>query len=852
MKASLCLKATRRSNDRGCYRGVLCIIVLILTARSHVVLAADVLSRTISLDVPSTSRLDDALIEWGIQAEVTVMINTATANELVAHAVKGKLTAREALSLLLEDSGVTFTEDHGRVKIIPSDQHVKTSFHSERIEPIAFVSDSDGAVGAKNGDELTLSEKKDLTEVIVTAQKHEEKLQDVPVPVSEVSAASLLESNQLRIQDYFSQIPGLSVNAGANGGYNLAIRGISTGGNTNPTVAVLVDDLPVSPSSAVSENAAYVPDLDPSDLKSVEVLRGPQGTLYGASSLGGLIKYVTADPSTEAISGRVEVDGDWIHNGDGPGYGVRANVNLPITDTLAFRISGFSRKDPGYINDPADNSKGLNEEHVEGGRASLLWRPADFFSVKFSALAQDTTADGPMTALTNAGLGGLQQNYLQGTGPWDLHVHIYTANINAKFAGIDLTSITGYEVNQNALLGDLSYAFGPGIAVTNLNEMKKLSQEIRLSSSIGHFLDWQAGGFFTREVVSTDQGLVQLATPTTAYGGVLFNDYFPSNFREYAGFADFDMHFTDEFDLQLGGRESHNIQNYQETDTGPLVQYVDIGYNNIAILPNDRSTDSSFTYLITPRLKLSSDLMMYARVASGYRAGGPNANASLFGLPGQFAPDTTKNYEVGLKADFFDHMISFDGSVYYIDWKNVQIQVQQAGSAFFANAGGAKSQGVELSGQFRPTDGLSLDGWVAWDYAVLTSDFPVDSSTVGKSGDRLPYSSRFSGNLSVEERLPVTAELQAFLRGIVSYVGARESDFTVVNNQPRLEAPAYTDVNLLGGVERGPWALHVFLNNLADRRGIVTTGYFGNNADSPHKNLYLQPRTVGLSLAFKF
>ena len=175
-----------------------------------------------------------------------------------------------------------------------------------------------------------------LEEVIVTAQKKSERIEDVPIPVTAVSSDALADQNESRFVDYFSNFPGLNFGSGDRGEIFPTIRGLSTGLYLTPTVGIVVDDLPFG--SAASGNSA--PDIDPSDLDHIEVLRGPQGTLYGASSLGGLIKYVTVEPSMAGFSGRVESSLISVRNGAGLGYEERGAVNMPLGDTFAVRLSG--------------------------------------------------------------------------------------------------------------------------------------------------------------------------------------------------------------------------------------------------------------------------------------------------------------------------------------------------------------------------------------------------------------------------------------------------------------------------------------------------------------------------------
>ena len=263
----------------------------------------------------------------------------------------------------------------------------------------------------------------ELAEVVVTAEKRAERLQDVPVPVTAINTDSLLENNLVRLEDYYTSVPGLSLTSSTFGQPSVIIRGITTGAGTltNPTVGIVVDDVPYGSSTPLG-GGAIVPDIDPSDLARVEVLRGPQGTFYGASSIGGLIKFVTVDPSTEALTGRVQADGNYIHNGPDAGYGLRGSINIPLSDTWAMRASGFFRHDPGYITDVLTDTRGVNREEDYGGRLSALWKPSDDVSLKLGALFQDSRRYGLSGIDTGSNPEDLSQTAIPNTEIGRAHV----------------------------------------------------------------------------------------------------------------------------------------------------------------------------------------------------------------------------------------------------------------------------------------------------------------------------------------------------------------------------------------------------------------------------------------------
>lgn len=701
-----------------------------------------------------------------------------------------------------------------------------------------------------------------VEEVVVTAQKREERLQDVPVPMTAISTENLVDSNQLRLTDYYSSVPGLNVTSGGQGDVGMSIRGVTTGssagGFANPTVGVTVDDVPYGSSTGLGGGINF-PDLDPSDLQRIEVLRGPQGTLYGASSIGGVVKFVTADPSTAGVTGRVQTDINRIENNSTLGYGVRAAVNVPLGETVAIRASGFSRRDPGYITDPTLHRDGVNETDVRGGRVSMLWEASSTFSVKLSAFLQNAQGDGASSLYVDEYLqprdGDLRQSALLRTGTYEQEAQVYSATFNLELGATQLTAISGYQKNQfdqvldstrrySALADELFGVTGSAVAYDRVTD--KFTQEIRWGSIDGERFDWRLGLFYTDEDSPTDYAVYAADPATGARTGVLYTDPFPSKYSEWAVFGDVTLHVTDRFDIQIGGRQSEIKQRYEEIIAGPGWAYY--GFPDPSIQPPVHTKDSAFTYLITPQLKLNQDLMVYARIASGYRPGGPNPTCDLFGFPCDFNPDETTNYELGVKGSLLDQRLSFDASVYYIDWKDMQLGVNNCCAGYNTNAGGAKSEGVELAAEAHLFDGLRISGWVAYNNAELTSDFPAAAQAYGQSGDRLPFSSRFSGNLAIDDEFPISATLGGFVGGSVSYVGERKNDFSFSPAIARLLLPSYTKVDLHAGVRYDAWKVSLFASNLTDERGII--GLSG--ADPLTRANYVQPRTIGLSASREF
>lgn len=701
----------------------------------------------------------------------------------------------------------------------------------------------------------------DVEEVVVTAQKRSERLLDVPVPVTALNASALTAGNQLRLQDYYASVPGLSLSSDGRGDANLSIRGLTTGGMTNPTVGIMVDDVPYGSTSALASRTS-APDIDPSDLQRIEVLRGPQGTLYGANSIGGLVKFVTVDPSLDGMSARMQVDLNSVKNGDSPGRGLRASINVPLGERFAVRASAYARREAGYVdgiyaNDPLLHINGVNDADVRGGRVSALWRVSTVWSVKLSAMYQDIDASGRSNVTLAPPIGELSQNLQLRRGEAYRHkIGAYSATVSGDFAGMTFTALSGFSTDkyggQLALAGFNGAAnfLYPGSRALEFQNSKtnRFTQEVRLSGTGGSSVEWLVGAFYTHEDSPTHDIYIAVDPVTLENAGPLLDDPYPTTYAEYAAFGDATFKLSDRFDVQVGARVSENRQVYEETIVGPLFEL--FGLPSPSINPPVHTRDTSTTYLFTPRFRVSTDMMAYARFATGYRPGGPNPTCVLFTAPCEYGPDKTLNYELGLKGEVLDHRLSFDTSIYHIDWKDIQLQLSDplTGATYYTNASKATSRGIEASTRALLGSGVSIEAWAAWNDAKLKDDLPATSTAIGFSGDRLPYSSRLSAHLSLDKEFAVSGTTTVRAGGSVSYVGARKANFSASADQERLELPHYVLANVRLGVRYDSWDLNLYANNLADKRGALSMAQAGPRIGAN----FIQPRTVGVSLAKDF
>ena len=706
--------------------------------------------------------------------------------------------------------------------------------------------------------------------IVVTAQKRNERLQEVPLSVTALDAASLSQQNLVSLQDYSSRVPGLTYSGNQQG--EIAIRGVTTGFGTNPTVAILVDDVPFGSSTAFPQASSL--DLDPSSLKQVEVLRGPQGTLYGASSLGGLIKYTTAEPDTYDFSGTAEVGANLATDG-GEGYSVRGMANVPLIDGVAgIRVSGFYRRDPPIGYNALTNEEDGNRSRTYGWRAALRVNPTDALTMDFAVLDQQLRNFGNTNGSRAQEF--VDSNYQPQYGdlgyfnlpqPSFSKNRLYTARLNYDLGFADATSITSYSKYSGNEDVDLTQLFSGIIPILSLvgadippddrvilgngHSTKKWTQELRLTSNGSATIDWIVGFFFTDEDSENPQILDAVGTGNPIN---IFTGERNSAYKEYAGFAALTYHFTPEFDVQVGGRYAHNSQTFETVASGPL-QVLQTGDTAPAVT-RGTSSENAFTWLITPRYRFSPDLMAYARVATGYRPGGPNLPQQ--GVPDTFDSDKTVNYELGIKGELFDRKIRFDVAGFWIDWSDIQLlNINSATQfAYTTNGSAARSRGIEGSVDYRAWEGFTLGANVAYIEAELTEDLPQPATVSpvdGEAGDRLPFSPKWVANLSARQEFDLSDNATIYFGGNFSIVGKRFGNFTDSETHPRVYLASYTQIDLNAGIRWEDYSLNFFVKNANNSRGAISGSYQTNYVPENGYILNLiNPRTIGVSFNASF
>jgi iron complex outermembrane receptor protein len=698
-----------------------------------------------------------------------------------------------------------------------------------------------------------------LSEVVVTAEKRSESVQDVGASVSVVGSELLDNLHATQLTDIGAYVPGLQIDSGGTPGQtSISMRGIAPL-SAGATVGTYLDDTPIGSTSIHDRGSAYALDILPYDVQRIEVLEGPQGTLYGADSVGGAIKYILTSPSLTNTEVRIGADVFAVSGAGNPGGGARAMLNAAlIPDTLGLIASIASENTPGYIDSSQTGRKDQNAARQQSGRLALLWQPASNLSVRFGGLFQHTIADGNASvALDPVTLQSLScklcdNNFLPNIYKGNLQ--FYSADVNWDLGWGKFVSASSFSNQQTQVDTDVTRTYQPifalfgapaGLSIFPLNlTTKKYTQELRLSSASDVPLEWLGGLFYTHEKGTNHQSLTAQNPDGSLIDGLnpFFLGSLPTTYREYAAFGNLTYHITQRFDVSGGLRYARNDQEFQQIlDAGPLIA---TGSNQ-----SGTSSEGVWTYSASPRFHLTPDIMAYARVATGYQAGGPNL--AFPGIPPSVKSDRLSNYEVGLKSEFCGHRAIVNVSAYDIEWKDIQVTGSLPGGiTYIANGGTARSQGVEADMTVRPADRLLVEATANYTDAKLTQDVPPIG---GNSGDRLPFIPKWSGSVRADYTIPLTNDWNGHAGGGLRLVGVRYSSGALALDEFKTGAYGALDLNV--DVSNSRYTIRVFAKNVTNRHAYLTDAGIQNGLTGDIvqvEGVVLQPRTVGLSLDARF
>lgn len=692
-----------------------------------------------------------------------------------------------------------------------------------------------------------------IEEVIVTAQKREQAAQDIPISLFAVTGDTLEQAgiNSLEgIRDIAAGLEIVSVNPGA---VQIAMRGVTNlSGGIESTAAVgyYLDETPVS------AFATAMPEFAMWDANRVEVLRGPQGTLFGEGSMGGTIRVITNKPDSSDFYGRVQAEVSTIDGGD-TGYAGRGVVNIPLAeDTLALRLTLSHIDQGGWVDVPDLDEEDTNNIQSTDIRAALRWTPSDKLTVDLSYMYQDLELDNTFGQTSPGVLDPQDQlSYAGPVGQLSTEASDYdlinlTIDYDLGFAS--LVSATSSFNQDRSWLDDLTpqmpLFFGiPGTSdSTGSTTVDVFTQEFRLVSIGDERLDWTTGVFFKtndREAVQTfffdlpAWGLVDQAASLQE-----------SSADSWAVFADIDFEFTDRWSGQLGGRYYSDDRELTTTDLEDSLIFGTVA----GTVTSGSGSDSHFS----PKVALTwtgDDTLFYAKVANGFRSGGTNPNHSFKPdqIPDIFGPEELWSYELGLKNTLAGGQVQLNAYVYFNDWTDLQLGFVTDDGLFgyTENAGSAESKGGELEFLWLPTDRLTWAVNLSYTNAKITEDvYNAFGELIAAKGNKIPFVPEWSLGTTLDYIWPVSDKLE----GVVHLGYAfRDANYSEPSNDEARENDKYNQVRLRGGIQGERWGLYAFVTNLLNEDD--TTYKLRPVAATPLTyTTYVRPRTIGVEATWDF
>lgn len=708
----------------------------------------------------------------------------------------------------------------------------------------------------------------DLQEVVVTAQKRAQNLQDVPAAVTALSGESLQELHLQGTADLAPRVPSLAYDVLAPGEATLTIRGLGTAYGLEPTVSYYVNETPLD---VRTDGYTGAPDIDFFDVARVEVLRGPQGTLYGSSSMGGALRVLTNQPSFDSFGVTAEAGSSSMDHG-GVGYSAKSAVNLPVSSDFAVRLVGTYERVPGFIdrvlpgnyNDPHPQdpilARNVNDADLTGARLIATWKPTDGLTITPTVMYSKVAAGDKSQYFTN-----LPDFQTAAYYPSPQETRMIVGNLaityELPFASLlSSTSVLSHDVDTK---GDFTLFFAnlaPVFGLTyppntpGLDEVISVNtgtvQELRLTSPADQRLKWIAGAYFSRFRQHTQE-----YTNSAAFADALGQTNSPNLYsfdqdvsdQQIAGFVDLTYQILPTLEFTVGERY------YELRDSLENVQSGVLAAPSQPLLHAKASGNS-------PRVVLSyhpePETTLYASVSRGYRPGGPNV-----GLPTGigctlvsaysplYSPDSVWNYELGAKGDFLDRKLTLDAAVYRIDWKNVQQAVIDPGCGFefVANVGSARSNGAELELTYKPLPTLVLSLSGSYTDATFESiDAPFQGAASVGPGSDVPDVPR--------EKWAVAAD---YTHAFGSAVGFVHVDWTHLGAVPTgftfsAERPAYSACDAELGLRREHYEISLYAHNLTNSVGILSIqeGTYANYGSVFRTEVATPPRTVGIDVTY--
>jgi iron complex outermembrane receptor protein len=762
---------------------------------------------TFPFDVPRQD-LALALNQIAQQSHIEIAYSAELTRGKISPALKGTYTPERALETLLKNSGLRVRRIVGGGLVIEK----------------AGAGASASQMPTLNGDATA-----QFGEIIVTAAKRAQNQREVADSVTAFSGDELSRRGAQSFEDYIGCAPGVIFEQAIPDFSNVTIRGVGTTTSSpdqgQGTTGIYLNDIPLTdPSYAVS-----ILDIDTFDLQRVEVLRGPQGTMFGTATLGGAVNYIINPVDLDTLDARLESSVSGTQHSSNVGYTVKEALNLPIvTNVLGVRITAIKRFDPGYLDNIGTGQNDSNRNDDEEFRINTLWQVNQKVSVSFFSFYD--SEDSPDQSYALPALGVLKRDT---TIPeyWDFVTRINSLKLNADLDLATLTLAVASTKKAQSSREDFTTYFGPNSFAVQYPTTHMTSLEARLTSPNGGTFEWLVGVY---------HGALHenYPAPVIKNGQVVFPITLDYLSDETSEFGEATYRFSDQWRATLGGRY-YDISLQTEQMGIPGAPQISAGRD----VGRGFSPKGSITY------EPSSDLLAYALVSKGYRSGGVNLilpPLAGFSTPATYGPDTLVNYEVGVRPTWFDHQLTLDSTLFFIDWTDIQLRLARPdGDSYAANAGGAHNFGVENTLNWMATPNLQFQLSATYLQAQISKTTELGNGIVLPKGTPIPGAPHWSAWGLATYRWNV--DYQPYVTVSARFISGAQSAF-VDGGAPRsLPIMDYAVFDLRAGFKVKQYDFSLYANNVADRRG-VTAAYDGGDGPDPNAErvFYTRPRTVGL------
>lgn len=734
-----------------------------------------------------------------------------------------------------------------------------------------------------------------LEEVVVTAQRREERLQDVPISIAVVTADDIDRRGLVSGADYLRGVPG--VNQTSSGyGENITIRGIETqtefqNAFSGSTVATYFGETPTTNSGGILGTST---DLKLVDIERVEVLRGPQGTAFGSAALGGAVRTIPVAPKLDRFDGKLVAAYSVTADTGGDNYNVQAVGNFPlITDKLALRAVIYQYEDSGFYRNVAASStafrsgvvtpyrmesfaideREVGDYHAIGGRVAALLQATDAMRLTLTYAAQRTEVDGWLGALSE---GPYQQTQLrlapehvrrgESAGYNDGDTDLVNMMLEYDFGWADLLTTYSYLKSVNTAAYAWPSRVGPFPVSQKSGPFEHYRRvgEIRLATRLDGAWDFVGGLYAENLEDGGSSHLVWYGEPTQNLWGterVVGEAPGVEEREQKAAFGEVSWKFAPGFTLTGGVRAYEYDHLTRGERTGALL-------GEATILSETNASGTSFRGNLS--YKINDTGLVYASWSQGFRLGRPQAGLNaqcdmdndgvVDGTSVAMADtrtiesDSVDNYEIGGNVTLLDRRLTVSGDIYRMDWTDLPIEVFVPGGCgglfdvrYTDNIGAARSDGIELQVNWQITDALRVDVGGSWIQAELTKDAPAINAF---TGNRLPGSPEYNANLGLQYEFSL-ANHNGFLRVDSVYVG---DYYGAVQTPPAGSIPAgdYVKVDASVRVGLGDFDITVFVRNLTNEDAFTFRGGSNPAAANPFRGYLLRPRTVGIQLGYNF